>query len=504
MKRWLPLFLFLFALLIRLLAKTITHFDGLYGQDPFAYYGYALELQQALAARQAIPPFTWPIGYPLFIIFAMLFVGTQALAGQIVSIIASALMAPLVYWLVRELEPEAVFGAAIAGLLSATAAQFLISSLAVMSDAAGLLWATLSAWALLLFMKRDWQWRWLVITAVTLAFAILTRWVYGLLILPWAVSGLLAAREQQKSRREVALTAVIALTIGLTIIGSQFWAELAHGEFSHAVDLEVVRWHPANAFKTTVQNSDGTFHYERPIALYYFLPTLHPAYIFPLLAPFLLIGLWLIRTRPLSQQMIFIGWFLVIYGFLAGITWQNWRFPLALFPALLVLVGIGLDGVWRQRPSWHKALITLSVLSLLGSLGWAARDLYNFTSWTQSQLAAVHWTEEKVPDEATLIAFGLTASLQHYTDIPTHELFFLNEVDLRELTNQDTPLYLLVDPQNVQSQWQGKSPENNVLWLDEHTDLIQVERNDPYVLYWVKPKPPVTFGTTPLLVAPDK
>jgi hypothetical protein len=80
----------------------------------------------------------------------------------------------------------------------------------------------------------------------------------------------------------------------------------------------------------------------------------------------------------------------------------------------------------------------------------------------------------------------------------------LDEAALAELSRQNNNLYLLIDPDNIQSQWQDKQQGINVRWLDEHTDLLQIGRSGAFVLYWVGPKQPATFGSTPLLVAPDK
>jgi hypothetical protein len=220
------------------------------------------------------------------------------------------------------------------------------------------------------------------------------------------------------------------------------------------------------------------------------MPLLHPAYIFPLFSPFLLIGLWVLwQQRDNAGLVLLVGWPLLVYLFLAGIAWQNWRFPLALFSPLLVLVGVGADWAWQQvkrRGQWGLAAVYS--LTLIGSLGWAARDVQNFTSWKEQQLATAVWASQQLPPDATLIAFGLTNTMQHYTDISTHELFTLNEADLRQLSAERVGLYLLIDPENIQSQWQGKSPALNVRWLETHTDLQEIGRSAPFVLYQALPK----------------
>jgi hypothetical protein len=482
MKRWLPLTLFLIALLVRLGARWLTHFDGLYGQDPFAYYEYSLALHTALLNGQPPPPFFWPIGYPLLITLASFFTGTQPLAGQLVSVICGALLAPLVYLLVLAYHKQAVVGGVIAGLLAATAGQLLLSSLSVMADTASLLWATLSAWAMVRYIvhlnARD-----IALASATLALAILTRWVYALLVIPWGVAALLTWWQRKASWRQIGSGVTTAVLVGSFILGLHFAADIGRNDLSYVGDLEVYTWNPANAFKRTVINNDGSFIYERPIGLFYAIPLLHPSYVFPFFALFYLPALWVLRRQTPAHIALLVGWPFVVYLFLAGVTWQNWRFPLSFFPPLLVLVGLGIEWVWQQRPQWHKPFTVACSLALLGSLVWAARDVHNFTTWKEQQLTTASWVSQQLPPEATLIAFGLTNTMQHYTDIPTYELFVLDEAHLRQLAGESTALYLLIDPENVQSQWQGKSPDLNMAWLEAHTELEEIGRSAPYVLY---------------------
>src|SRR5438270_13897372 len=80
------------------------HFDGLYGQDPYAYYDYAVgPLRDALLRLGPLPPFFWPPGYPLLVALASLALGTTPLAGQMVSLAGGALAAVFTLRLAREL-----------------------------------------------------------------------------------------------------------------------------------------------------------------------------------------------------------------------------------------------------------------------------------------------------------------------------------------------------------------------------------------------------------------
>ena len=60
--RW-SLALFGLALALRAASLVAYPFDGLYGQDPYAYYAYAVgPLTAALRQWQPVPPFFWPPG----------------------------------------------------------------------------------------------------------------------------------------------------------------------------------------------------------------------------------------------------------------------------------------------------------------------------------------------------------------------------------------------------------------------------------------------------------
>ncbi|MCB8945196.1 MAG: phospholipid carrier-dependent glycosyltransferase [Ardenticatenaceae bacterium] len=489
MKQWWPLILFLFALLLRFTFRVLTHFDGLYGQDPFAYYNYALTLREALLQGQLPPPFFWPIGYPLLIVMGTFFSGSQPLAGQLASMIMGAAIAPLTYWLVLAYQPQAKIGAIIAALLAGTASQLMLSSISIMSDAAGLAWAALSALGMVYYVRRL-TWPWLVWAGLALGMAILTRWVYALLVFGWGLSALLAWWQHKVSWRHVVTAVILAVLSSGLIVSSQFLGSLNQPQLAHVGDLQVVGWNPANAFQSIITNSDGTFTYERPIGLYYATPLFHPGYIFPLFTPFLLIGLWqLWQQSSRASRALLLGWAGLVYLFLAGIAWQNWRFPLAMFVPLLILVGIGADWVWQRVSTrwWRWGVTAVCAVGLMGSLSWAVRDITRFTAWKEETVATAVWVENQLPPDATLIAFGLTNTLQHYTQLETYELYGLDEAALEELFAEYESCYLLINDQNVQSQWHGKRPETNVNWIRERANMVAIGRSGYYTLYQITP-----------------
>lgn len=526
------LLLFLIALLVRFAAAVIFQFDGLYGQDPFAYYNYSLELREAFRHLQPPPPFFWPIGYPLLVVLGTLVAGVRPFAGQLVSIVAGAFIAPLVFLIVCEVKPGAKAGGLVAGLLAAVSGQLMLSSTAVMSDAAGLAWLTLSAWAMLRY-TRVLRPGWLILSSLTLGLAILTRWSMALAALSWALSAYLAWRAASWTWRRMAAAAAVAALAGGLVVVAQFLPGLGRAELTHVGDLQVVGWNLVNAFRSTVANSDGIFHYERPVGVYYALPVVHPAFIFPLMTPFLLLGLWSLRARSRPLAALLLGWPLTVYIFLAGIAWENPRFSLAMFPPLVILVGLGLQQAWDwsrvwvsgdQRPIievvspgtsgpedsekdmrwiaknnailgrpfdllshyWRPFLAGWCALALAGSLAWSMRDLRNFTAVNRDQISAAQWVAAQVPLGARVITFGLTQTMDHRTELDVEEIYLQDEISLSELLASQMPTYLLLDLDNIESQWIGKSPQLNYQWLQENTTMREIGRYPPYTLYHIE------------------
>ena len=186
-------------------------------------------------------------------------------------------------------------------------------------------------------------------------------------------------------------------------------------------------------------------------------------------------------------MVLLVGWPLVVYVFLAGIAWQNPRFSLALFPPLLVLVGLGLEWVWQRiAPKWRPLLIAWCALGLVGSLAWAGRDLHNFvTNVKNVPLATVRWAEEQARPGATAVTFSLTLTMNHYTSLNGLDIYELDQATLEELLQNDSPFYLLLDVANIELQWQGKHPQLNYQWLRDNGEVVEIGRYQNYTLYEV-------------------
>jgi hypothetical protein len=216
--------------------------------------------------------------------------------------------------------------------------------------------------------------------------------------------------------------------------------------------------------------------------VFYALPAIHPAFTFPLLAPFLLLGLAGLRAAPRPVAALLGGWAATVWAFLAGIAWENPRFSLALLPSILVVVGLGVESALRGGRLRRTAAAVCAV-SLAGMAAWSARDLAKFTAAKDESVAVSRWAAARVPAGAVLLSFGLTNTIGYYTAIPAVELYDQTAATLTGQACGPRPAYLLLNEGEVEAQWRGLAPHVNFQWLRDHAGLVEVGRRGPYVLW---------------------
>jgi len=516
------LILFTLAFILRLAVVAWWQFDGLYGQDAFAYYQQA----EAIYHSPFISPesgsqrnFFWPNGYPLLIAGGMFLVGVTPWAGQITNILMGAMLAPLMYSLTQTLfagnAPPATLTRAgiLAGLIVTLTNQLLTSSVVIMADMAALFWAVLAVWLLVQAVRvhhsTKSQAHWLLLTClfmfmgVTFALAVITRWIY--LLLAPALGGYILL--QFRRDKQFTWLVSLALVSATLIIMPQIWLSLHRpGSLVHSW---LIGWRPYHFFQRDFTTLDGTAHYRYPMGLFYAFPTLHPTYLFPLLTPFIAWAVWrLWQSQQYATLTLLLGWAGGVYLFLAGIPYQNMRFGLTLYPPCVILASFGVSDLlqysknltptlsyispYGNNGEGAKSRLTLTfiiIISLMGMAGWSYRELnITLTNFNQSKEIAQQ-VNQILPPNATLLTFGLTLTMQHYhPNHPTLDLYFYNEAYLTELLNHETqPLYLLLDISNIETQWQSKPLAQSYHWLQRKTHLTPIATYPPYTLFQVTP-----------------
>lgn len=475
-------------------------FNGLYGQDPFAYYDFGVgPLRRSVLDGAPLSAMFWPLGYPVLITLSSLVLGPVTAAGQIVNVLAAAVAVSFTYLLGCGLLVQAGADPRLARRASALGAVLLgitgrlvESSVLITADSVALATAVLSAWALVRWSAEQEHPEgtprptprgypgWLALSATALAWSVVTRWGQAVLVFAW----LAAALQTVPGRRWRALP--WALIPAAAVLGAQFWLvftvrpEAYLGTFPFAGDLALVNgtgsgWSLLHLFQHSFVTPDGAQQYPWPNALFYATGAFLPQYLTPLFLPAALVGLVAAAVTYRRALLLLLSWPALLLLFDAGLAEQNPRFILAALPPIAILAGLGLAVVWdRLRPRWRPLAAVVLATSLFVVAVIALRELGTLNGERNGDLQVSTWTAARVPARATTLAFGITLTLQHATDLHVLDLSVLSERDLKRLIAHRRPLYLLVQVGAMNGQFVARPPGMNYRFLRSNPGLTQL------------------------------
>ena len=452
-------------------------YDGLYGQDSYAYYYQARAILQDMTGQASQPwqlfsgaqLYHWPVGYHLLIIIGQIITGSVA-GGRAITLAMAGGAVIMLYLLVGELWPGAAFRARvlaglIAGLLLPLVATFTRMGLSVMADVPALFWGLLGIYCCL----RAWPSQegvnrtanravtWAVAGGVALGLAALIRYGAVFFAVPVAVYYLVRrfSRAHQQERRVATgdpgpWWALLGFAVGmlpqLVYLVAYKQLNLAGGAGVSTGDW-LNDWSLANLFSRTVTGPDGTSTFGQPMIVFYLLAPFYDSdsgFLSGFCLPALILGaVVIIRARIWPVIALLVTWWLPPVLFFAGAPYQAQRFALTYIPAFLVLIGVGATKAIhlaieaaRGGDRGRRALAVAAALVIIASLGagiykeqgsvrgWMGIDeLFKVEERAVVALARQAAGAYRPESPPRLIAFGLTSALYHYTQWPTIELF---------------------------------------------------------------------------------
>lgn len=501
----LPSSLLLPTILLSLWVVIGWGFNGLYGQDAYTYYGYAVgPLRAFLLSGRQLTPMTWPLGYPLLVALASLVLGASPAAGQLVSLCAGVAAVPLTYLLGRELltqssaEPRLARRAGVVGAVLLGVSGWLVQpSVTIMADSVGLTAAMLSAWALLRWSRARDGAGWMALAGGALAWSIVTRWGQALLVPVWLLAALPAIHSQPS---RVARAIPAAILAGGAVLAAQAWLILTvapHPTFASlpfAGDISLVHgahagggWSVAHLFERNFLNPDGSQHYALPNLLFYASAAFRPQDLSPLFALPALLGALLVVTRYRRSVPLLILWPAALLLFDAGLAEQNLRFVLQALPPVAILAGLGIAAVWDRIAPRRRPLLAVAVLvAFLAVAGIGLRDVGKLVAAHNADLEVARWTAARVPPRATTLSFEITLTLDHATLLHPLDLYELSKPELARLIAQARPVYLLVQVHQMEGQWALRSPGRDYRYLRDGPGLVRIGGVRSYTLFRVR------------------
>jgi hypothetical protein len=478
------------ALLIAGVTRLLFPFDGLYGQDAFAYFRFARAIGPHLLHGTPLPDLFWPRGYPAAVAALLPIAGGGPFAGQLVSALATAWAAAATFLLVRELDrcrgvandPTAPL---VAGLCVAASGIVLRTGQVVMADGLAIGLAATVLWCFARFV-REGRGPWLVGCALALAWGAVTRWQLGLLALPLAAAALLDRRAHAASARWGWWAA--ALAAGLAVLIPQLVA--AHAVPHALAEHEwLQRWSPLNALRRDFHDTEAHFRYRFPVGIFYVVRLGWPDALFPTVTALALAGAWsTIRSRRGVETALLVGWTLVNWLFISGIPYENPRFLWPSIPALGALAGLVYRAVRERLSERSRLLLALGLaVSLAAGLAFGAREHAQTVARKNADRALVDWIDAQVPADTTLLMSGGSLMAEHYGTSRIRDTYLLSPADVPALLARDCPCLYLEDPTEIEGRQLGLGPQKFFETLRRTAGLTPIATRPPLVLFRVGP-----------------
>jgi 4-amino-4-deoxy-L-arabinose transferase-like glycosyltransferase len=480
------LLLFVISFAFRLILILVFQFDGLYGQDSYAYYDYAHAFYTSFLNLHVPPNFYWPIGYyALTALLSFLTGGDIGYAALLISLNAGALCSGVVYLLAYELlkenreEQERKKTALYAGLIVCFTGILVKSSIVIMSDGLGLLFASLCMLYVVKYYRTQ-KLLHITLSWIFLAFAVMTRYAHFLFLIPFLVCLAYIFGKYTYNRATVAKHFIFALFAGFIVFLPQLYYIIKYG-IAYLPQEEdarswVMGWSPLNFFSKDFSTRDGTMHYRLWNSLYYLSPVFHPLYLSVFGFAFLYGLFLLIKKKQFQILSFFIIWNLFLYFYLAGSPYQSLRYTLSYLPGLAIISAIGLSYL-----KFRSILLPVGIAALI------IFDVYhirNFAEEKQNELSVVNWVNNNVPSGAQLFSFDITPTLSHYSKIKPHEFYFFSQDELINIIDSSkAEIYFIMPEEKLNTQWKDLPIEKNFNFLKLTYNLFPVAELRNYRAY---------------------
>src|SRR4051794_29778261 len=275
-------------------------YDGLYGQDAYAYYGQAQALWREVTGQAPLPDglyssnglYHWPIGYHLHLMLGFLLGGPGPGGGRAITLLMTVLTPALVALLASMLWTGAparnrVVAGLIAGGALLLSGTYMRMGLSIMADVPALFWSILAvlcglqAWPpdpAVESAPRHRQIAWAVGAGITFGLAVLTRYGAALLLGPallylllrhLTINRTLSAPKIQNPKSKIVWAA-----LGFAVAMLPQVAYLLTHDPGPGVSEWLAGWNLSNLFARTVSSVDGTATYNQPMLVFYLIEPL--------------------------------------------------------------------------------------------------------------------------------------------------------------------------------------------------------------------------------------
>ncbi len=368
------------------------NFNGLYGQDAYAYLLHAREWRSFFLGGATPGAFFWPPNYSIVTAVLGLAIRSEFLAAQLVSLLSVISIAWLLdRWISQAYQAHEnlrIGFVVIAFLASPYMFRLGVQS---MSDMLAMAFLTASFYHLWLFLQSN-ATKAIVLWSVFSALAITTRYPAIVVLFPSIVFVFFKLMNGRQYT-----TFFLALLIGLIPVSAAIFWKQSSGGMENVLSLDLIRnWSVLHLFQTEFTTSDNNTNYLLPNLLFNLSTWVHPGTLFfgVLLLPFSFSVLRKDQFRILLLFSIF------IYAiFLSGIPFQNTRVATFTYPPLVVFFFQGFIKLVDRLRSKANHLSYLFFVVLFIQIGLCVKAMVPSIASNRFEQQLARWIEGHHPQK---------------------------------------------------------------------------------------------------------
>ena len=444
-----------FPLLSAIIYMWIKPFDGIeFNGDSYRYYLSALRLVESLKSLTIPEPAFWPDGYPILLASVFQFADVSFKNAQWVNICLTSLMSLTLYFIFyNSIKDRANFNPIfIFSIVIFYFCGFILKyQLTLMSDLPALFWSVLTAFFLFRFLEKR---KLLLIVAVSLsvAMAIMTRYVYALLFIPIAAALFVEFRNIR-----LTILYLIIIGFGVFIFSSPQIFLILQSPDSSLNHPWISRWSIVNFWLLDRSSIDGNLTVSLPNFLYYFLIPFRHSEFTP--AGFILFlgGVFISFRNGLNNLTIFfLVWFCAIYLFLCGILIQNPRFCLSLYIPILYFIFMFLQFLFHMK---FKRFIYAGLFLFVAVKIFTSTAFVNQTiNEKDNMLASAEKFSAMIPKETVIITWDFFEA--YYIYFPDRQVETIHNLTIEKVDEivRHSSVVLIFDENRLNSVWKNFPP----------------------------------------------
>lgn len=436
-----------------LIFLRVLGFDGLYGQDAYAYANHTNDIVDYLINGTITPEFHWPSGYPILCL-PLQFI-TQ-------NVTWSLQLASAIFWALSIYQSSRILQFLVPGLKTRTSILLCIVTIGLspyflrlgftgMSDIAGAFFV-ITAIRYYLEMRQQFNMLGFWILFLSAGMAVFMRYATAIVVIFPMVSALnIAIKTRGKAVPGLGLLILVFSGIIATKNPTETF------EFI----LEVLHeWSPMNLFRSQFENIGGQFNYSFPNGVYMLFPFFHPGFFF-----FGIISIILaLRSKRNFPWSLFIP--VAIYLlFLGGLNLQNNRFFVIVVPIIgIIQLYYLLEIIDRLRKIQTALIIGIGVLNFSLAI-YSAKTIYRVQ-------------QEEIQLNQEISKFNIQRLYTFEVDAAFQTRGFKGELKNLWLENElqlKSGDHVLINPDRWQEKWEDHQLGQNLTKIKNDTSLRHVQ-----------------------------